>query len=256
MTDGTALLPASVAVTSRHRETHDTWTLRLDGGPQYAPGQFGMLYAFGAGEAPISVSAIDGGAQHTIRIVGSATRALCELETIGVRGPYGNAWPVDEADGSDVVLVAGGIGLAPLRPVIYALRDRARLFVLYGARTPADLLYTDELDEWGAQVIVDVPAEGWHGPVGVVTKLIAHAPFDERKTIAMVCGPEVMMRFAAAALRQRGVAPDAIWVSLERSMRCGAGHCGHCQLGPIMICRDGAVFRHDQVEPLMRMAEL
>jgi NAD(P)H-flavin reductase len=251
MLDGTALMPAAVRVAERRRETHDTWTLRLDGGPALAPGQFSMLYAFGAGEAPISVSATGDSVEHTIRAVGAVTRALCEAETVGVRGPYGNTWP---APGGDAVIVAGGIGLAPLRPVIRALGDRA--LVLYGARAPRELLYEAELASWGAQVTVDAPAAGWDGPVGVVTKLIERADFDPASAVAMICGPEVMMRFAAVALLDRGMPADAIWVSLERGMKCGVGHCGHCQVGPLLICRDGPVFRYDRVEPLLRVAEL
>jgi NAD(P)H-flavin reductase len=254
MAEGTALTPVSVGVTERRRETHDTWTLRLDGDLPIAPGQFAMLYAFGAGEAPISVSAVDGGVEHTIRAVGAVTSALCEAETIGVRGPYGNTWPLEEAAGREVVVVAGGIGLAPLRPVVRALGSRA--IVLYGARAPQELLYVDELASWGAQVTVDAPSAGWDGPVGVVTKLIERADFDPASAAAMICGPEVMMRFAAAALLERGMPADAIWVSLERGMRCGVGHCGHCQLGRLLICRDGPVFRYDLVEPLLRVAEL
>ena len=254
MLDGTALAPVAVRVAERRRETHDTWTLRLEGGPALAPGQFSMLYAFGAGEAPISVSAIEGGVEHTIRAVGAVTRALCEADAVGVRGPYGNTWPVEELRERDVVIVAGGIGLAPLRPVVRALGSRA--LVLYGARAPRELLYEEELASWGAQVTVDAPAAGWDGPVGVVTKLIERADFDPLSTAAMICGPEVMMRFAAAALRERGMPADAIWVSLERGMKCGAGHCGHCQLGRLLICRDGPVFRYDRVEPLLRVPEL
>ena len=254
MLDGTALIPAAVRVAERRQETHDTWTLRLDGGPELAPGQFSMLYAFGAGEAPISVSALDGGTEHTIRAVGAVTRALCEADAIGVRGPYGNTWPIEETGDRQVVVVAGGIGLAPLRPVVRALGSRALL--LYGARAPRELLYEDELASWGADVTVDSPAAGWGGPVGVVTKLIERADFDPATAVAMICGPEVMMRFAAAALRERGMPADAIWVSLERGMKCGVGHCGHCQLGRLIICRDGPVFRYDRVEPLLGMREL
>jgi NAD(P)H-flavin reductase len=254
MLDGTALMPAAVRVAERRQETHDTWTLRLDGGPALAPGQFSMLYAFGAGEAPISVSATGDGVEHTIRAVGAVTRALCEADSLGVRGPYGNTWPIGELDGRDVVIVAGGIGLAPLRPVVRALGPRA--LVLYGARAPRELLYEDELASWGAQVTVDAPAAGWDGPVGVVTKLIERADFDPATAAAMVCGPDVMMRFAAAALRDRGMPADAIWLSLERGMKCGAGHCGHCQLGRLLICRDGPVFRYDRVEPLLGVPEL
>jgi NAD(P)H-flavin reductase len=262
--EGRALAPVPLRVLSRRRETHDTWTIELAAAAPYAPGQFAMLYAFGAGEAPISVSRVGARSAHTIRAVGPVTEALCAAEVVGVRGPYGNAWPLELAAGRDVVVVAGGIGLAPLRPVIDALlagRERyGAVTLLYGGRTPAELLYTDELKAWGLQldvaVTVDAPLAGWDGPVGVVTKLIARAEIDPERTLAMMCGPEVMMRFAAAALQQRGVRADATWVSLERSMKCGTGHCGHCQLGPLLICRDGAVFRHDRVAPLMEVPQL
>jgi anaerobic sulfite reductase subunit B len=254
--DGHGLAPRPVPVLSRRQETHDTWTLRLPAGAAFAPGQFAMLYAFGAGEAPISVSGVDGDVEHTVRAVGAVTRALCRADVLGVRGPFGNCWPLDAAAGRDVVVIAGGIGLAPLRPVIRALAGREAVHVLYGARGPAEMLYTDELERWGAQVIVDVPDATWPGAVGVVTKLIERAAFDPARALAMICGPEVMMRFAVGALRARGVPADAIWVSLERSMHCGTGHCGHCQLGPRLICRDGPVFRHDAVERLLRVPEL
>jgi len=262
--DGCALMPTPLAVLSRRRETHDTWTIELESGTGYAPGQFAMLYAFGAGEAPISISRVGERNAHTIRAVGAVTEALCAADVVGVRGPYGNAWPLDQAAGRDVVVVAGGIGLAPLRPVLDALlaeRERyGRISLLYGGRNPAELLYTDELERWGREidvaVTVDAPAPGWGGPVGVVTRLITRAALDPERTVAMMCGPEVMMRFAAHALPGRGVRADAIWESLERSMKCGVGHCGHCQLGPLLICRDGAVFRHDLVAPLLEVAQL
>jgi NAD(P)H-flavin reductase len=249
--------PALSPVLSRRRETHDTWTIELAAGAGYAPGQFAMLSVLGIGEAPISVSRIGPTNRHTIRAVGAVTEALCTVPRVAVRGPFGNAWPLAALAGRDVVVVAGGIGLAPLRPAIDALRAAGeRVRVLYGGRSPSELLYPEELADWGAQVTVDVPDAGWDGQVGVVTKLIARADLDPERTAALMCGPEVMMRFAAAALRERGVRDDAIWVSLERSMKCGVGHCGHCQLGPLLICRDGAVFRHDRVAALTEVAQL
>jgi len=260
--------PARYRVSERRRETHDTWSVRLEpeatGVAPFAPGQFAMLYVFGAGEAPISVSAIDGGALvHTIRAVGPVTNALCEArlgEVVGVRGPLGTAWPLCEAEGRDVVIVAGGLGLAPLRPVIRGLLARRERFgalnVLCGARSPADMLYRHELEGWGADVIVDSAPTAWPGRVGVVTRLIPGAAFEPSNTVAMVCGPEVMMRFVVADLRERGVAPEAVWISLERSMTCGVGHCGHCQLGPLFVCTDGPVMRHDVVERFLAVAEL
>jgi NAD(P)H-flavin reductase len=268
--DGRGLLPAPFRVTGRRQETHDTWTLRLEpanGAPAaaFAPGQFAMLYAFGAGEAPISISRVDRGALvHTVRAVGAVTAALCGADVVGVRGPFGSVWPLAQAEGRDVLVIAGGIGLAPLRPVVDALlagRDRyGEVSVLYGGRSPRELLYIDELERWrrdaAVELIVDAPDQTWTGPVGVVTKLIARARFDPARTVAMTCGPEVMMRFVAAALTDRGVPDDAIWLSLERSMHCAVGHCGHCQLRELFICRDGPVLRRDIAAPLIGAPEL
>ena len=269
--------PVPFRVVEKRRETADTWTLRLKqtGGTRmarFAPGQFAMLYAFGAGEVPISLSGhglADSELVHTIRGVGAVTEALCALsagDAVGVRGPYGTAWPLSEAAGHDVVLLAGGLGLPPLRPVIRELltnRDRyGDVSILYGGRSPDELLFVDELESWRArfdvtvEVIVDTAPATWHGRVGVVTKLIPRAAFDAGNAIAMMCGPEVMMRFAVAALRERGVPEDSIWLSIERSMKCATGHCGHCQLGPLFVCSDGPVLRHDRVGPLMAVREL
>jgi anaerobic sulfite reductase subunit B len=270
-----AMTPVPYRVRSRARETADTWTLELDPlGEAVMPaaGQFDMLYAHGVGEVPISTSAVhrgDGGLTHTVRAVGHVSRALCELEPgaiVGVRGPYGNEWPLVEAVGGDLVVVAGGIGLAPLRPAIrYALVHRAEygtVAVLLGARTPTDLLFRGEVEEWRARfdvevdVTVDAAATGWHGRVGLVTQLIPGAVFDPTRATALVCGPEVMMVFVVRALVERGMLLERIWISMERNMRCGVGHCGHCQLGPVLICRDGPVFRADEMIPLMDVREL
>ena len=266
--------PLTFRVAGREQETGDTWTLRLEpagDAVSFAPGQFAMLYAFGVGEAPISVSGIgsDGAVVHTVRAVGAVTRAICAArpgEALGLRGPFGTTWPLAEAEGCDVVVVAGGIGLAPLRPVVHRLLEQRERFgdvsILYGGRSPAELLYEHELETWRARfdvdvdVTVDVAGGDWHGRVGVVTRLIPRAVFDPRRTVAMMCGPEVMMRFAATALQDAGIGDDRIWLSLERSMMCATGHCGHCQLGPLFICKDGPVFRRDAVEPLMSVEEL
>jgi NAD(P)H-flavin reductase len=269
--------PAPFRVVEKRQETRDTWTLRVrrDGGSRlgrFEPGQFAMLYAFGAGEVPISLSdrgASDDELVHTIRVVGAVTEALCALEegdVVGMRGPYGTGWPIAQAGGRDVVLVAGGLGLPPLRPVIrelFANRDRyGEVSILYGGRSPDELLFVDELEHWRArfdvtvEVIVDSAPAGWHGRVGVVTKLMPRASFDPANTIAMMCGPELMMRFTAGALRDQGVAPASIWLSLERSMKCATGHCGHCQLGPLFVCKDGPVVRQDTVAALTAVREL
>ena len=268
-----AMTPRPFRVIRRHRETRDTWTLELEpvgGEPIDAlPGQFTMLYAFGVGEAPISISGRNGDTLvHTVRAVGAVSEAICAARPgtqLGVRGPFGNAWPLDEAAGTDLIIVAGGIGLAPLRGAVYAAldgrEDFAEVAVLYGSRTPADLLFTRELDRWrraGLQVAVtvDTAGPGWSQSVGVVGKLVAGASFDPGSATCLLCGPEVMMRYTALALLDRGVPAERIFVSMERNMRCALGHCGHCQLGPTMICRDGPVYPYDVAERLMAVREL
>jgi anaerobic sulfite reductase subunit B len=270
-----AMAPEPYRVVSRAPETADTWTLLLEplGEPIVpAPGQFNMLYAFGVGEVPISTSAAPepgGELVHTIRAVGPVTRALCAAEpgdVIGVRGPFGTAWPLEQARGGDLVIVAGGIGLAPVRPAIYhALTHRddySSFCLLVGARTPDDLLFVRELEDWRGRfdvevgVTVDSAVGDWHGRVGVVPRLIPSAAFDPAAATALVVGPEIMMTFTAKALLGRGIPKERIYVSMERNMRCGVGHCGHCQLGPVLICRDGPVFRYDEMEALMEVREL
>lgn len=264
------MAPRPFVVMHRARETADTWTLELEpasGEPlPIEPGQFTMLYAFGIGEVPISVSGEPGGPLvHTVRAVGAVTEAICASQPgtlLGVRGPLGNSWPLGRS--GDAIVVAGGIGLAPLRGVVYELLRRRADFgeaaVLYGSRTPADLLYTDELERWGERlqvdVTVDTAAPDWAGKVGFVAKLVGSARFDPAQATAFVCGPEIMMRTSAEALIDRGVPPARIFVSMERNMQCGVGLCGHCQLGPTLICRDGPVYRWDELEPLLGVREL
>jgi NAD(P)H-flavin reductase len=269
------MTPVPYRVAGRIAETTDTVTLSLapiGDAVIPRPGQFVMLYAPGVGEVPISTSGVpgdDGVLTHTIRGVGAVSRALAGLEVgnvVGVRGPFGTTWPVDSARSGDLVVVAGGIGLAPLRPAIReVLADRdafGRVSVLVGARTPADLLYGEELAAWRARldvdvlVTVDAATPAWHGRVGLVTALIPAADLDGKSAVALVCGPEVMMTFVARALLDRGLAAERIWVSTERNMRCGLGHCGHCQLGPLLLCRDGPVVRWSHVAPLMGVREL
>jgi len=257
------LTPRLCRVLARRRETGDVTTLWLEApeGPAPRPGQFNMLSVLGVGEAAISVSGSPrevGGLMHTVRDVGSVTRALCASEVgalVGVRGPFGTDWRVDDPAGplgrGDAVVVAGGIGLAPLRGAIDELVARqeaggSRVFVLVGAREPSQIVYGDDLAAWrtrGAHVAVTVDrgAPGWGGRVGLVTSLLEHAGFDPAGAAALLCGPEVMMRFTARALVDAGVAPERILVSLERNMQCGLGWCGHCQLGPFLLCRDGPV---------------
>ena len=272
--DVVADAPVPFRVRTRRRETHDTWTLRLEpisgSSLSVRPGQFTRVYAFGVGEVPISFSGDPRGPLvHTVRAVGAVTRAICSSRqgsVLGVRGPFGNEWPIAEAVGGDVVVLAGGIGLPPLRPALYEVLRRRREFgevaLLYGARTPADLVFRREVERWAAghdlqvDVTVDTAGVDWPGKVGVVPKLVAGARFDPASTTAFVVGPEIMMRYSAQALLERGVPAERIYVSMERNMQCGVGHCGHCQLGPTLICRDGPVYRYDVIEPLLGVREL
>lgn len=262
-------------VTATRRESHDTVTLELEPPAgrtfSFQPGQFNMLYAFGVGEVPISVSGdpeAPGPVRHTIRDMGAVTHALCTRQPgqeVGVRGPYGTHWPVAEAEGGDVVVVAGGVGMPPMRSAFYHLlthRDRyRRIMLLYGARTPADLLYPEELSSWrgrfdlDVQVTVDTAAGDWRGDVGVVPDLVGSAPFDPAATTAFMVGPEVMMRFTIRALMRAGVPDERIFLSAERNMHCAAAMCGHCQIGPFFVCRDGPVFSYRALGPWLRRRE-
>lgn len=269
--------PEPFAVRHVTKETGDTFTLTLApvAGAKFrpfAPGQFNMLYVFGVGEVPISISGDPAKPEllvHTIRAVGATTRAMQGLQKgdwVGVRGPFGAPWPADQAHGHDVVLIAGGIGLAPIRPALYhVLLHRAlygRVVLLYGARTPRDMLYSKQLREWRSRfdVVVDVTVDRatmeWQGSVGVVTKMVQRSPFDPQSAMAFICGPEVMIRYAAQALQQRGTAESSIFVSMERNMKCAVGVCGHCQFGPFFVCKDGPVFRYDRIQRFFGMREV
>jgi anaerobic sulfite reductase subunit B len=269
-----AMTPLPFRVAAREQDTVDTWTLTLepvDGAqPVIGPGQFMMVYAFGIGEVPISVSGppgIPAPVVLTVRSVGAVSGAICASEpgaVLGVRGPFGNSWPIEKAAGGDIVVVAGGIGLAPLRPVVlYALSHRAdyeRVTVLYGARTPEDRLYVEELERWresiSVEVTVDTAGSDWSGQVGFVAKLVGRAGLRPERSTAFVCGPEIMMRTTIEALVARGLPAERIQVSMERHMDCGVGLCGHCQLGPTLICRDGPVYSYREIEPWMEVREL
>lgn len=265
------MAPQPFRVERKRRETYDTWTLELapvyGEPPAVAPGQFTMLYAFGIGEVPISVSGAP--LVQTIRAVGPVTKALCASKrgaVIGVRGPFGSSWPVEEAKGSDLLIVAGGVGLPPVRPALHhALEHRAdygRVILLYGARTPEDIVFRKEIEKWRSRmdldvdVTVDSATGDWHGKVGVVTTLIPRAALDPESTVAFVVGPEIMMRFTARALVDEGLDAGRIWISMERSMKCGVALCGHCQFGPSLICRDGAVYPYPAIEPYLGVREL
>ncbi|MGO9124887.1 MAG: FAD/NAD(P)-binding protein [Terriglobales bacterium] len=271
------MLPQPHQVRQVVKETPDTFTLTLEapngaGSTPFRPGQFSMLWVFGVGELPISISGHPAERDrlvYTVRSVGKATQAFVGHEagdSVGVRGPFGTGWPVEAARGRDVIIVAGGIGLAPLRPVIYEVlhnRDEyGRLVVLYGARSPRDLLYRKELAAWARQrdtqilITVDYGGLSWRGHVGVVTTLFRYARLHPARSVAMVCGPEIMMRFVTRELETQGLARADIYLSMERNMKCAVGFCGHCQYGPHFICKDGPVFPYDQMRPLLEKYEL
>ena len=264
------LRPTLVRVTQVIRETSDTVTFSTavpEAEANFIPGQFSMLYAYGVGEVPISISGdpgIPGRLDYTIRSVGAVTTALTSSKAgdyVAMRGPFGTSWPMEVAKGQDVMLVTGGIGLAPLRPVIYhILRNRddyGRLVLLYGARTPKELLFKKELRDWAkapnTQVLttVDYGEPSWRGYVGVVTKLFNFVSLRPERTITMMCGPEIMMRFGIRGLEGRKFPHEQIYLSMERNMKCAVGFCGHCQMGPYFICKDGPVFTYPQMRRWM-----
>ncbi len=271
-----AMVPFPYRIQRVTREIDDTFTLALmpaDGsqGTPFAAGQFNMVYAFGSGEVPISISGDPAETLpliHTIRAVGPVTKALWRMkrgDTVGIRGPFGSAWPVGDIEGEDVVIVTGGVGLAPLRPAIYHLlanrHKYGNICIYYGARTPEDILFRRELEKWRGHfdltvdVTVDRATGPWAGRVGVVTRLIDRRGFDPVNTVALVCGPEVMMRYAIKALNDEGVGNERIYVSMERNMKCALGFCGHCQFGGSFVCKDGPVFRFDGIQDIFEIRE-
>ena len=275
MTGIDPMLPQPFLVRRVRRETPDTFTVEIEPANagkifKFAPGQFNMLYVFGVGEIAISICADPRGKllMHTTRVVGTVTKAMRRLrrgDMLGVRGPFGSSWPIEQAAGHDVVLIAGGIGLAPLRSALSQLLRRrnkhGKVVLLYGVRTPEDMLYRHELERWwsaGLQIFAtaDRATGSWPGHVGVVTALIPRAPLDSVNTVAMVCGPEVMMRYTVLELQKRGISEKSIFLSMERNMKCAVGFCGHCQFGPEFICKDGPIFRYDRVKKWLEIWEL
>lgn len=270
------MLPQPYTVLRNLRETHDTFTLDLkpaapSGRFPFAVGQFNMLYVFGVGEVPISISGDPARTEvltHTIREAGTVTRVMRGLrqgDAVGVRGPYGQAWPVAAARGQDVVLIAGGIGLAPLRPVLYQIQAErekyGKVVLLYGTRSPEDILYRKELEHWRARLDLEVNVTvdhgfNWRGNVGVVTRLIPRAGFDPYHAVALVCGPEMMMRYTVLELQKRGLKDEDIYLSMERNMKCGIGLCGHCQYGWSFVCKNGPVYRFDALKDLFWRREV
>lgn len=271
------MIPLRMRISNISWETEDVFTIELEPEDEdlskfkFKPGQFNMLYAFGIGEAAISIctdSSKTGAFSHTIHRVGYVTRSISNMkngDVIGIRGPFGSCWPVEKTEGKDICIVAGGIGLAPLRPAIYHIfknrKKYGKITILYGARTPGDLLYRNELDQWNkkhdvsVEITVDRADSSWKGYVGVVTTIIDYAKLNPANTVAMVCGPELMMKFSIDELMMIGFTESSIYLSMERNMKCAVGFCGHCQFGPYFVCKDGPVFRFDRIKKIFDIEE-
>jgi NAD(P)H-flavin reductase len=271
------MAPQPVRIEAVHQEVDNVATYRvaltdpeLAAAYSFRPGQFNMLYVPGVGEAAISISSDPqdkAGIDHTIRFVGNVTGAIRKLRVgdhLGLRGPFGQAWPLEACRGADIVIAAGGIGLPPLRPVIHHLvrhrGDYGRVVVLYGARSPEELLFTQAYDAWRQdeiefEITVDRAGSDWQGQVGVVPMLFYRLRVDPTKTVVFSCGPEIMMRFVVFEALARKVPADRIFLSMERNMRCGQGGCGHCQIGPYFVCQDGPVFSYARLEPFFSVED-
>jgi sulfhydrogenase subunit gamma (sulfur reductase) len=261
-------------IMNKREETPDVFTFRLRFEDQkvadnfaFAGGQFNMVYLFGVGEVPISIMsdpADKTGLDHTIRIVGRVTRGIKNLnegDVLGIRGPFGKGWPLEEAQGKDIVVITGGLGCAPVVGAVeYIFRRRenyGHIKIMHGVKTPQDLLYKERFDAWGThedtQVLLasDQPGKNWHYHVGVVTELFDMVEINPENTIVLMCGPEIMMREGAKHLAARGVPAHQMYLSMERNMQCGVGLCGHCQVGPYFSCKDGPVMTYEQVSPYL-----
>ena len=273
------LLPHEAEIVDKWHEAREIFTFRfrfkdrnIRHSFRFRPGQFNMIYLFGSGEIPISIVSDPDDPEcfdHTVRIVGNVTGVMATLEkgdVVGIRGPYGSSWPLEEARGKDVIIATGGLGCAPVVSVINYITQRRRdygaLKILHGVKTPKDLLYQERFRAWRAYpntevyLTSDEAGRGWHYSVGMVTNLFNMIHIDNQKSILMMCGPEVMMHYAVRDLRSRGVAMDRLYVSMERNMQCALGFCGHCQYGPMFVCKDGPIFRYDRIEPFFGIREL
>jgi sulfite reductase subunit B len=261
---------AELAKVQALSDTVSSLQIRLPGGRDlgHQPGQFVQVSLFGIGEAPISISSSPiarGGFELVVRRVGTLTAALHAMKAgdkVGIRGPFGKGFPLKEFEGKDIIVIAGGIGMFPLRSVIDSViaeseRKRyGRVIILYGAKSKEEILFPEERRKWESRedieyrVTVDRGSEGWTGNVGVITTLIPDLKLDLGRTVAVVCGPPVMYKFAILALRSKGLRDEQIWVSLERKMKCGVGKCGHCQINNIYVCQDGPVFNYGKIKDL------
>ncbi|KAF0192836.1 MAG: hoxU [Gammaproteobacteria bacterium] len=266
-------LPLEARIADRHQESDTVFTLDLEltdaiarAAYRFEPGQFNMVYLYGVGEVAISIVSDpddEHALGHTIRRVGRVTNGIAKLrkgDCLGIRGPYGRGWPVEEAQGRDVVLITGGLGCAPVVGVINYIVRRRDLFghvtIIQGVKHSADLIWRGRYEQWATlpdtQVLLaaDVAGPGWPWHQGRVTALLDQATLNPANTIVMMCGPEIMMRLTIDILLQRGIREQDIWLSMERNMQCAVGHCGHCQYGPQFVCKDGPVFCYPEVKAL------
>lgn len=266
-------MPHAAEIVARKQESPGIFSLNLRiaddtvaAAFHYVPGQFNMLYLYGIGEVPISiVNEAQHGTElvHTVRALGRVTRGLAQLQVgdcIGLRGPYGRGWPIEAARGKDVLVITGGLGCAPVVAVIHhMLRYRnqyGHLTIIQGVRHSDDLIWREHYDSWAAKtdttvlLVADKAGPGWPGHVGLVTEFL-DMNFNPRRTMAMLCGPELMMRASAEQLTARGLPEEALYLSMERNMQCAVAQCGHCQFGSRFICRDGPVFAYPDVKGLL-----
>jgi NAD(P)H-flavin reductase len=262
--------PATIMEKIREADSIHTYRLRLNDEEarrnfRFTAGQFNMVYLFGVGEVAISIVSDPEEPErldHTIRSVGRVTSAIAQLqagETLGIRGPFGQGWPLHAARGHDVVIVTGGLGCAPVMGAIeYIFRRRLHygsVKIIHGVKSPRDLVFHERFEAWSKRPDTEVllasdrPDKTWRYHVGVVTELFERVSIDPPKTMVLMCGPEIMMRLGAPILMRRGIPATAIYVSLERHMECGIGLCGHCQMGPYFLCKEGPVMRYDLIEP-------
>ena len=258
-------LPHPAVIDRRVQESPSIFTLRLQYTDtdrqqafEFVPGQFNMVSLFGVGEIPISIVNDPDDSHffdHTIRVVGRVSKAMQRLQPgdqVGIRGPFGRGWPIAEAREQDVLLITGGLGCAPLMTMIhYLLRRRGQfghIHILQGVKHADDLIWREQYEAWSKELNVnvllaaDLANKDWPWQQGLVTELISQVPLRLERTLAMLCGPEMMMIAAIAQLRELGLADHKIWLSMERNMHCGFAQCGHCQLGPKFVCKDGPVF--------------
>ena len=274
-----SFIPHPADIVEKRKEARYIFTFRLRFRDErlrqtfrFEPGQFNMVYIFGVGEVPISIVSDPTDPElldHTIRVVGRTTAALEKLkegDTVGLRGPYGSRWPLEDFKGKDVIIVTGGLGCAPAVSVInYIVKRRdayGALKILHGIKTPKDLLYRDRFRAWRripnteVCLTVDHPDRQWKYNVGVVTNLFNQVRIDYQNSVVMMCGPETMMHYAVRGLLSQGISEDRIYLSLERNMKCAIGFCGHCQFGPSFICKEGPVFRYDRIKPWLEIREV